>query len=301
MNFNWFERSAPAVKFILSIACMFGFLAIGILLSWIIAIPFFGLNEMFNNDNIVLLKYYQTIQSITLFILPPICLAILFGQKPGEYLFYSKKPRIQLVIYSIILILVVIPIINFTQEINSKLSLPSYMAGIEEWLKSTEGVANQLTEKFMSVTSAGGLLVNILIMAIIPAIGEELTFRGLFQRLFTEWFKNYHWGIITSAALFSAFHFQFYGFIPRMILGVLFGYMLVWSKSIWFPIIAHFINNTMGVTYYFLYKRNIIDNKLETIGAQGSNVLIYVFISFVLTSYLLYLFKENSKEKYEVQ
>ena len=88
-------------------------------------------------------------------------------------------------------------------------------------------------------------------MAILPAIGEELLFRGVFQRLLTEWTRNIHWGIILAALLFSFFHFEFYGFLPRFLLGVFFGYLFVWTSSIWVPILAHFTNNFIIVVYSF--------------------------------------------------
>jgi membrane protease YdiL (CAAX protease family) len=87
----------------------------------------------------------------------------------------------------------------------------------------------------------------MLMLAIIPALGEELIFRACFQKVLGRWTGNYHLAIWLSAIIFSSIHFQFYGFFPRMFLGALFGYLLVWSGSIWLPILAHFLNNGMAV------------------------------------------------------
>ena len=120
-------------------------------------------------------------------------------------------------------------------------------------------------------------------------------FRGVFQRLFSELFKNIHWGIIVSAALFSAMHMQFYGFIPRMLLGVIFGYLLIWSGSLWIPIAAHFVNNAFGVIYYYLYYNGTVGNGLQTEGT-GSNDQLLVIVSIVCLVILLVLFFRYQKK-----
>lgn len=101
----------------------------------------------------------------------------------------------------------------------------------------------------------------MLLIALVPAIGEELLFRGVFQRLFTEWFRNIHWGIWISAILFSAIHFQFFGFLPRLFLGVIFGYLLELTSSMWVPIVAHFVNNLTGVIIAFFISPDSVINQ----------------------------------------
>jgi len=124
-------------------------------------------------------------------------------------------------------------------------------------------------------------------IAIIPAIGEELCFRGIFQRLFTEMTNNIHLGIIISSLFFSAVHLQFYGFIPRFLLGSLFGYMLVWSRTMWLPIIAHFVNNGVAVIFYYFVSRNKIDSEMEEIGAQQGTYMLAI-VSLIIGGILIY-------------
>jgi len=306
MTFNWFEKSSPASKIVLSLAFMVSILIIGFFIGLILAVPIFGKSifEIFNagsnihnEENINILKYLQTVQSISLFVIPPILLATLFGNKPSEYLKLNIKPKNVYLITVSVIVMAAIPFINFTEMINSKLSLPSFMTGLEQWMKNTEDNATILTENFLKTNSINGLLFNLFMMAMIPAIGEELVFRGLFQRLFTEWFKNYHWGIIASAAVFSAFHLQFYGFVPRMLLGVVFGYFLIWSGSLWLPIMAHFINNAMGVIYFYLYHNGYIGNDLETIGTEGNKAIVSAIISLAISASLIYWLKLDSQKK----
>ncbi len=302
MTFNWFEKSSEGAKFVLAIALMVGFMAIGLILSIIIALPFYPheIAQMLGNkaiNNIGFLKLIQAIQSTFFFILPPLVLSVLFGSKPANYLFLNKAPKSTQILITLGLIIAAIPLINFTQMLNSKLVLPDFMSGLENWMRNTENAATQLTEKFLSTSTISGLLINIFIMSIIPAIGEELTFRGLFQRIFSNWTKNYHLGILLSAALFSAFHMQFYGFLPRFLLGVAFGYMLVWSGTIWLPIAAHFFNNFLGVLAYYLFNRGIIDKQFDTIGTEGDHVIFPLINSILLVAILMYwLYSLNTKK-----
>jgi membrane protease YdiL (CAAX protease family) len=137
-------------------------------------------------------------------------------------------------------------------------------------------------------------------IGIIPAIGEELLFRGVIQRIFTEWTKNIHWGIWISAILFSALHLQFYGFVPRAILGAIFGYLLVWSGNLWLPVLAHFINNTVAVIAYYFYGEGILSVDPDKIGTN-SEYHIAIIISFLLMVWLFWVFYNfEMKKKSEV-
>ena len=258
----------------------------------------FTIASNLNNPDYTFLKYLQTIQAIALFILPAFILPALFGSNAKEYLSIGKTPAFRLVIIAKCITVVAIPFINLTELWNSKMKLPSALANLENWMKTSEQNAAVLSEGFLKVNTIGGLLFNLFMMAILPALGEEFVFRGVFQRLFTEWFKNYHWGIIASAALFSAFHMQFYGFIPRMLLGISFGYMLVWSGSLWVPIVAHFINNAFGIIFYFLYYKNLASDSLLKAGTQNSGYLM-VIVSLIGVSILLWFFHKYSKNLQE--
>ncbi len=293
MRFNWFENTSEGTKFVLSIALMMGFLITGMLLSILFTIPFFGIEaipQINKSANISLLKFHQAIQSIFLFVLPPIFLSILFGEKPSVYLKFNFKPEVKYILVGVILIITILPIINYTQLINNKLDLPEYLSGLELWMRNTEEYVNKLTEEFLKTSSIMGLMVNIFVMAVIPAIGEELTFRGLFQNIFIRWFKNYHVGVWISAILFSAIHFQFFGFLPRLLLGLIFGYVVVWTGNILYAIVMHFINNFIGIVVYYFYFRGKISFNPDTVGIEGNSIGLYLIFSLVISSGLFYLF-----------
>ena len=247
------------------------FLLIGVVLTAFL----YGVNMFFdpelltdldNRDVLSTLKLLQILQHIGLFVVPPIVLAFLVSKNPANYLRLKEQPAISSLLIVGIIMLVALPLVNWMMEINEFLKLPEFMASIEQWMKETEENAEKFTEAFLKMETTGDLLLNMVMIALIPAIGEELLFRGILQRLFSEWTKNAHWGIILAAVLFSAIHMQFYGFLPRMLLGVLFGYLFIWSKSLWLPIFGHFVNNGAAVIFAYLSNKGTITFDTDTLG-----------------------------------
>lgn len=247
------------------------------------------------SDDVIALKALTAIQHILLFVIPPIAAAFVFSKSITEYL-YINKTKIVFVILTIVIIILALPIINFTGFLNAKLSLPESLSGLEKIMKEMEDSAKVLTEKILNVNSTSGLALNLFVIALLPAIGEELIFRGILLRLFNEWFNNIHIAIFVSGFLFSFIHFQFYGFIPRMLLGIVFGYLLYWSGSILMPMLAHFLNNAFAVSaYYFMKDKNILE-KTESFGTEPSTY-IYLFVSFVLLILFFYIFRKEGRVK----
>jgi len=123
-------------------------------------------------------------------------------------------------------------------------------------------------------------------------LGEELLFRGVVQRILTEMTRNHHWGIWLSAALFSALHLQFFGFIPRLLLGAIFGYLLVWSGSLWLPILAHFVNNAGAVIALWLSGKGVISPAVEEFGA-GMEYWYYALPSLVIGALVLWAIRQQ--------
>jgi membrane protease YdiL (CAAX protease family) len=203
----------------------------------------------------------------------------------------DKKPFLFSIIIAVLIIFIANPLINFTGELNAKLSLPESLSKLENWMKSTEESLAQLTKLYLKTESIGGLMFNLFMIALIPAIGEEFLFRGVIQRILSEWTKNNHLAIWLSAILFSALHFQFYGFLPRAILGAMFGYLFVISGNLWLPMIAHFINNAAAVVAYYLYGEGILNVDPEKIGIN-SKYQTTVIISSIMLIALYLIFKK---------
>jgi len=297
-----FKHASNFSKFIFVLfAILVGFtffMVIGVAL----AIPLFGLDisqftksiEVSNPANIPVLKFLQAIYSIGLFVFPPIMIAFFFNGKIGEYLKINKTPIPMSIAMVCLMMFFALPLINFLMMVNESISFPVSLAGLETQLKTLEKEAQTLAITFLKANSFSIYLANMLVMAVIPAIGEEFLFRGVLQRLFKDWTKNIHIAIWLAAILFSAMHMQFYGFIPRMVLGAFFGYLLYWSGNLWLPVAAHFVNNGIAVTAFYL--NNDIAEKADTIGTdKGLNAAL--LLSVLMVSLLIYALIKIEKEK----
>jgi len=244
-------------------------------------------------------KLLLLIQHLGLFILP----ALLFNQifsfkkKPG-FLFWGEPIKPLTFILVIGLMLFSSPLINFLVALNEKMQLPAFLGGVEKDIKTLEEGAGELTYFLVKASNIGELLVNLLIMAVIPAIGEEFLFRGTIQKIVARWSGNVHLAIWTSAILFSALHFQFYGFIPRMALGALFGYILIWTGNIWYAVIAHFLNNAVSVLIYYFIQNGQLAKQTETFGSSASQAAFFV-IPFILL--LMVMIRKSAFGRYKGQ
>ena len=241
------------------------------------------------------LKWIQFFQSAAMFLLPPLCMAYLWSKQPLEWL-KVKGERVKVKsegVWAVLLMLVALPAINLLAHINEQIALPAFLEPLEAWMKTQEETAKNLTDQFMHVTTFGGLIINLLLMAVLPAISEELTFRGVLMNLFKVKGESVpHLAIWCSAILFSAIHLQFYGFVPRMLMGALFGYMLVWTGSLWTPILMHFTNNAMAVILYFVSLRAGWD--IEMMDAIGTNDTLWLgVVSMVITIVGIYAFRRS--------
>lgn len=286
---------------LLVISCFSLFFFIGIIL----AKPFFGvglkeiLSSLSNYDNptsLKLLQYFQVIQSFGLFILPSMLAGYFFERSSTGYLRINNSSRWPLYLFTLLLMFCSLPFINWMVSVNDMMKLPEFLHGLEEWMKSTEEEANKLTEAFMRMPTLGGFLFNMLMIAVLPAIGEEFMFRGLLQRLLKDWLGNIHLAILVSALLFSAMHMQFYGFFPRMVLGIMFGYMFYWTGSLWIPIFAHFIQNGLVVIVTYLGQKGIVGGDYENFGT--SDQFYMIFLSGLSVAALLYLIYRGRQKQY---
>ncbi len=237
------------------------------------------------------LKYFQLIQTLGFFVLPGLFLYWIFSKPDHEYFPIGKRPGILSVTLLIIVFIAGMPFLNWIIEINREIEFPYFMRGFEHKLQELENTYNSLSERLLLADNFVHYLFNLLMIAVLPAIGEELIFRGTFQQLFKEISKSNHMAVLITAFLFSAIHGQFYGFIPRLILGMFFGYLMVWSKTIWLPIIAHFFNNAVAVTVYYLISTNRISDSSKIMN-MGEGIILVIF-SIVLTTLGLFFMRNT--------
>ena len=310
MAFTAFSDMNPFQQLMFSVFVILVCFLFFMIISVVVAIPFIGLDsimnlsalgEMTDPENIKVLKYFQVIQAIGLFIVPPIILGWMFHGKFSEYLYLRKSFATVSILLVLVLMFFAAPFINFVGELNNAMYFPEWLSGVEQWMKNSEENAALLTKAFLKVDTTGGLLFNLFMIAFLPAIGEELLFRGVIQRIFTNMTKNHHWGIWISAILFSALHMQFYGFFPRMLLGALFGYLLVWSGSMWLPIIGHFLNNGIAVIAYFLIDKNLISPDIEVVGSTEDSYYMAAISLGLIVVFMWMIKKQNTGNAIEME
>lgn len=256
---------------------------------------FYILNNLNDPSGVNFLKYVQGLTSIGLFIVSSFIIASFLDNEPLKFLYLKNSPDIKNIFLIFILIVIIQPFSNLMTEINESIEFSGYLENIYKYMENKEEKMKKIMETFLTPAGKWTLLVNIIVIALIPAIGEELIFRGVFQKLFISLFKNINWGIIITAFIFSALHLQFLSFMPRFILGLIFGYLVLWSNSLWPAIIAHFINNALAVIYFHFHYAGKIGNELELLGSPGYG-LIYGIMSIFFSALIIYFIYINYKE-----
>ena len=207
------------------------------------------------------MKIGQGLASIFMFVVPPIVYYYITRKENRMQALGLRRLKSQcwLIIVAVALMFVSIPVTTTLTTWNEGMHLGGAFSGIEKWMKELEETAQALTDKMANVDTIGGLLLNLVVIALIPAVGEEMTFRGVLQQSLTRR-MNPHIAFILSAAIFSFFHFQFFGFLPRLFLGILLGYMFYITGSLWTSILMHFVNNGASVTLYYLGNIGVIED-----------------------------------------
>ena len=239
------------------------------------------------------MKIAQGLSSIFMFVVPPIVYYLITRKAhPMRDLgFRSLAQPWWLIFIGVVVMMVSIPFTNQLTLWNENMSFGPAFAKLEEYLKTLEETAQAATEKMLNVDTIGGLLSNLLIIALIPAVGEEMTFRGVLQQSLTRK-MNPHAAIILSAAIFSFIHFQFYGFLPRMFLGILLGYMFYITGSLWTSILMHFVNNGLVVVFYYLNNKGITNVDVEHFG-EGWSIWLFVASAVVTVALIAWSWRKS--------
>jgi len=280
-----FSNSSSLIRIIQFIMVVF----LMLIISSVIVMVFFA-NDISSIENV---KMIQLIQSVGILLLPPLIMAYLWSNNPAAYLHLDVFPDGRKILLVTVIMIVAIPFINLLSWLNQQMELPSYLSAIEAKMRASEDQINELTERLLQVKGIGALLFNVLLVAIIPALGEEFFFRGAVLRLLSG--KNkYVLSIWITAIIFSAIHMQFYGFLPRMLFGVFFGYLVLWSGSLWLPVIAHFVNNVVSVLFYYLVFNGVSLPGFDTIGS-GDTLWLGIVSGVLTTAGIVWFYQKNVK------
>jgi membrane protease YdiL (CAAX protease family) len=285
---------SPFIQFLtlvgITIAALFVFTAIaaGIILA------LFGLKTLTNTFGFntqdphvgVALWILQIVSTTIPLFIAPVIFARFIVHQPQEYLKPTFKftPVLLAIVFSIMLFSM--PTMEVLSNINQKLVLPHALKGLEDWMRNAEQAAQKATEAMLHMNTIWDMLWAVFVVGLLTAIAEEFLFRGVIQTIFLKWTKNKHVAIWITAILFSAFHMEFFTFLPRVFLGVIFGYFVVYSGSIWTSVWAHFLNNSSAVVITYLFQHKTIkldpdDQHVFNLGAYAFSLIIVLFLLFV--------------------
>lgn len=297
------ERKASST-FLIVLGLVFAGFFIGQFVSFLVAMLFALTNgatqAMLSEDPSIIYDYMnlgqimtaQMLYTLVFTFLVPFVYLRAVAQKPLSVLSTEKGVNPTLVIITIIGTFCFIFLNAYFIEWNANVKFPEFMSGFEEWARETEDQLAESTERFTSFNNFGQFLFGFLVIAILPGIGEEFLFRGLLQNSLHKWSKNAHVAIWVSAFIFAAIHLQFYGLVPRMMLGAVFGYLYLWSGNIWYPIISHIANNGIAViaVYYAQLNEsapNLDDTNSFPVGLQIGGSLIFIAAMFLFRNHYI--------------
>ncbi|UCG27616.1 MAG: CPBP family intramembrane metalloprotease [Bacteroidales bacterium] len=307
MTAGLIQNATPFTKLLFSVVIIIGSFLAFLFLAGLLAIPVFGLGteelisvlENLNQaEDVRIMKYFQIWLSVGSFLVPSFIIAYFISSSSIKYLKLNKLAKTTSFFFVVLVMLVALPVINLLARWNAELDLPGFLDGMESKMREMEEAAKHLTDTFLAASSGWQFMANVFVVAIIPAFGEEFLFRGIIQRLFSEWTKNVHVGVVIAAIIFSTFHLQFFGFLPRLLMGVFFGYLLVWSGSMWLPVLAHFINNGLAVIVYFFYGKEFVERDLDTLGTGSEGFMIMLACS-LFTAVLIWFIYRTEKASLE--
>lgn len=243
--------------------------------------------EIFSFKN---LRIIQVLNQVVGFMMPAVVYAILVKEKPFNFLGFNKMPAWSLL--GIVAMFTIIPFLGTVTDWNDSIVFPESMRAIEEQMRATQQKSEEIIEMFIS---QGSLFSSLLIIAALAAVSEELLFRSVIQRWLMKLFKNVHVAIIVTAIVFSAFHMDFFGFFPRLFLGVMLGYMFWMTGSIFPSMLMHFVNNATIVMLHYLNTRGFIDIDVDHF-CSTDNVLV-IILSLIMTVAIFIICNRFSKRQ----
>lgn len=249
-----------------------------------------------SDAEVIMLKSVQIAQAVGLFLTP--YLLFRWYTNNAAYSIGRMRGGVGVVALFAVVMLTAFPLINLLAEWNGQMVLPEFLAGVDEWIHEKEEGAERLIRSMLAMDSIGDLLFNLFLIALLPAVTEEMFFRGMIQPLTLRMTRNYHVAIWLTAFIFSFFHLQFLGFVPRMLLGALLGYAAHWSGSLVVPMVGHFLHNGLAVLVMWYIGVDALDQEVEQFGANEGEVSFALFSAGIMLAGMSLFYKlANRKQK----
>ena len=229
-----------------------------------------------------------TVQDVLVFILPAVAAMAVLYRRPWQAMALDHAPSWKALLVVVAFYIVSIPAMNWLVTANEAMSLPASLSSLEHWMRTMEDSAAETTKQILDIHTVGGLIACLLVVGVMAGLSEEMLFRGAMLRMMQDSRLGKHLAVWVVAIIFSAFHMQFYGFFPRMVLGLWLGYLLVWTGSLWVPIIAHTLNNSTVVVFSYLSNVGVLPEGYgDTIGIPADGAFPWLAIVSFIASLVL--------------
>ncbi len=228
-----------------------------------------------------------------MFFLPAWLFAVLFhGGAASYHKLYADGRYWLLGLIAVVVFLLLMPLNDFLTWWNSSW----HFGALENLLRSYADAATGTVEKLLSLTTTGDLLLQLFVVALIPALCEEFFFRGAIQQTLQRWFGNVHAAILVTALFFSLAHGDAYGLVPRFLLGLVLGYLFFLSGSMVVNVCAHFFNNAIVVVMYYLFHVGVLSQSpADPLRLPWLTVLLCTLAALLL--FIVYFVKKPSKRQ----
>lgn len=295
-NFNQRPRFSPWTQFAI-LLCLSGvglligsFISIPIAVSYL-HVPLTQLQQaLLKSDNVNLSRTLQFVTTFFFMALPALIFARIINRKPFQYIGFNSAISGKQVFILIGIVIIGLILSGALSELNEM--IPTSKSA-EKYFRYLESEYNKEVFAIANTKTVQDYLISLIIIALLPAIFEEMLFRGSLQPVMINIAKNTFAGILITAILFSALHISFYGFLPRLALGLILGYIFYYSKNLWLPIIMHFLNNALGITQmYALSRKGLLT---PTVMSDDTLPLYYGLIAAGALYVAFKLFKRESE------
>lgn len=287
-----FRSATPGSKIAILFILLFFGLIMSLLMMGLVNMVY-GMNDAGNATSIYIGSVLQSLFAIAL---PAYLIVALTTDSPTKYLKLGWDKKLGWkVIFALFLFVLSYPFVSFLTQWNSTMQLPEWMSSVEELMRSMEDAAMETTKLLLSGRTPAVLILNLFVVAGLAAFSEELFFRGALQQFLLERFRNGHAAVWLSALLFSLVHFQFYGFLPRMLLGVLLGYLFLYTRKLWVAVIFHFVNNATVILLYFFWSDKEWFSRMEELQVTFS-FLVVAALSALLTLLLFWIYVKRDRQ-----
>ena len=246
-----------------------GLLVFSSLGSLLVMLLYHTPNMLDASDPVTAIRISQTLVTIGTFLVPSLLFAYCYNRQWFDLNAANRRPKQSMVNMVLILSVTLLPVVGLLSDFNQ--SIMPQEGAVADFMRDMEEFANHILELVTEQRSSWDLISNLLVFAVLAGVCEEFFFQGALQPLLMNWTKNPHIGILLTALIFSALHFQFYGFIPRFLLGVYLGYLFYWSRSLWLPILAHVLHNALSILVDFtLQGRGIDTDNMQFTDMKGA-------------------------------